>query len=139
MRGGFADRLLAALGDVELEAERQALAEFELDAAAGISGLEPEHVPLHRAALGRAAADDAVDAVLGHEVESAVGAALDRLPAFDRQALPRRHPADLLHRIAAIGPLGRDRVVLALVRERLALEGLEQDIDAFLEHLSVGV
>src|SRR5207244_11481970 len=33
MRRGLADRLLAARGDVELVAEREALAEFELDAA----------------------------------------------------------------------------------------------------------
>src|SRR5213078_4759269 len=108
-------------------------------AAARIGGLKPEHVPLYRAALGRTAADDAVDAVLGHEVEGAVGAALDRLPAFDRQALRRRHQGDLLQRVTAIGHLRRDRVELALVRERLALESLEQDIDAFLEHLAIGV
>jgi hypothetical protein len=57
MRGGLADRLLAAGGDVELVAEREALAQFEVDAAALIGGLEAEHVPLDRAALGRAAAD----------------------------------------------------------------------------------
>src|SRR5712672_2794484 len=68
-----------------------------------------------------------------------VGAALDRLPAFDRQALRRRHQGDLLQRIAAIRHLRRDREVLALVRERLPLEGLEQDLDALLEHLAVGV
>jgi hypothetical protein len=33
MRGGLADRLLAGGRDVELVAEREALAEFELDAA----------------------------------------------------------------------------------------------------------
>ena len=31
---------------------REALAEFELDAATRVGGLEPDHVPLHRAALG---------------------------------------------------------------------------------------
>src|SRR5262249_60775169 len=65
--------------------------------------------------------------------------ALYRLPAFDRQPLRRRHERDLFQRIAAIRHLRRDRVVLALMRERLALEGLEQDLDAFLEHLAVGV
>jgi hypothetical protein len=44
--------VLAALGEVELEAKREALAEFELDAATRVGGLEPDHVPLHRAALG---------------------------------------------------------------------------------------
>src|SRR5207247_8237689 len=109
------------------ETEREALAEFELDAAARIGGLKPEHVPLYRAALGRTAADDAVDAVLGHEIEGAVGAALDRLPAFDRQALRRRHQGDLLQRVAAIRHLRRDRVEFSFMRERLPLERLEQD------------
>ena len=79
------------------------------------------------------------DAVLRHEVEGAVRAALDRLPAFDRQTLRPRHQRDLLQRIAAIRHLRRDRVVLALVRERLALERLEDDLDAFLEDFAVGV
>jgi FtsP/CotA-like multicopper oxidase with cupredoxin domain len=42
------------------------------------------------------AADHAANALLGHEVEGAVGAALDRLPAFDRQPFRRRHQGDLL-------------------------------------------
>src|SRR5262249_59580720 len=91
------------------------------------------------AAGGGAAADDAADAVLGHEVEGPLRAALDRLPAFDRQALRRRHQRDLLERIAAIRHLRRDRIVLALVRKRLALERLEQDINAFLEQFAVGL
>src|SRR6516165_4070723 len=61
------------------------------------------------------------------------------LPAFDRQPLRRRNQGDLLQRITAIRHLGRDRVVFSVVRERLALEGLEQDLDALLEHLAVGV
>jgi hypothetical protein len=96
-------------------------------------------VPLDGAAFGRAAADDAADAVFRHELEGAFGAALDRLPAFDRQPLRRRHQGDLLEGVAAIRPLRRDRVVLALVREGLALEGLKQDLDTLLEHLAVGV
>src|SRR5205814_7577727 len=98
----LADRLLAARRDVELIAEREALAEFELDAAARISGLEADHVPLHRAALGRAAADDPADAVLGHEVKGAVRAALDRLPAFHGQRLGCEPPRYSLKRSAAI-------------------------------------
>jgi hypothetical protein len=39
MRGGLADRLFAARGDVELVAERQPLAQLELDDAAGIGRL----------------------------------------------------------------------------------------------------
>jgi len=85
MRRGLADRLLAGGRDVEVVAEREALAEFEFYAAPGVSGLETERVPLDRAAFGRAAADHAADTILRHKVEGALGAALDRLPAFDRQ------------------------------------------------------
>ena len=80
MRGGLADRLLAARRDVEPVAERQPLAEFELDAAPGVSRLEAEHVPLDCAAFARAAADDAADTVFRHELEGALGAALDADP-----------------------------------------------------------
>src|SRR6516165_10568220 len=55
------------------------------------------------------------------------------------QALWCRHQRDLLERIAAIRHLRRDRIVLALVRERFALERLEQDINAFLEQFAVGL
>jgi hypothetical protein len=34
--------------------------------------------------------------------------------------------------------LRRHRVILAFVRERLALDGLEEDLDTLLEHLTVG-
>ena len=78
------------------KAERQALAEFEVDAAAGIGGLEPDHVSLDSTTFRRAAADDTANAVLGHKVEGALRTALDRLPAFDRQALGRRHQGNLL-------------------------------------------
>ena len=124
---------------MELIAEREALAEFELDAAARIGGLEADHVPLHRAALGRATADDAADAVLGHKVKGAVGAALDRLPAFDGQTLGGGHQRDFLQRVAAIRHFRRDRVELAFMRKRLPLESLEQDLHAFFEHLAVGI
>src|SRR3984893_13527952 len=50
-----------------------------------------------------------------------------------------RHQGDLLEGIAAIPHRRRDRPILALVRERLALECLEQDLEALLEHLAVGV
>src|SRR3984893_7604731 len=119
MRGGLADCLLAVRRDVKLVAERQPLAQFELDAAPGVGRLEAEHVPLDGTTFGRAAADHAADAVLRHEVEGALRAALDRLPAFDRQPLRRRHQGNLFQRIAAIRHLRRDRVLLPPVRKRL--------------------
>src|SRR5215475_2079923 len=63
--------------------------------------------------------DHAADGVFCHEVESSIGVALNRLPAFDRQPLRRRHQGDLLQGVAAIWHLRRDRVVLAPARERL--------------------
>jgi hypothetical protein len=53
--------------------------------------------------------------------------------------LRRRHQSDLLQGVAAIRHLGRNRPVLAPVRERLARERLEENVDALLEHLAVGV
>jgi hypothetical protein len=94
---------------------------------------------LDGSALGRAAANHAADAVASQEIEGALGAALDRLPAFDRQPLGRRNQGDLLQGVAAIGHIWRDRVVVPLVRERLAFEGLEQNLDTLFEHLAVGV
>jgi hypothetical protein len=87
----------------------------------------------------RPAAIHAAGAVLRHEIEGALRAALDRLSAFDREPLRCRHQCDFLQRIAAIRHLGRDRIELALVLERLALECLEQDLDALLEYLAVGI
>ena len=78
MRGGLADRLLAARGDVELVTERQPLAQFEPYPAQRIGGLEAEHVPLDRAAFGRPAADHAADAVFRHEISSAAPLAIDK-------------------------------------------------------------
>src|SRR5437879_65667 len=47
--------------------------------------------------------------------------------------------ASLGSRIRAICHLRRDRVELALVRDRLALERLENDVDTLLEQLAVGI
>ena len=129
---------LAAVGDKEMKAEAEPLAEFELDAALLMRLLPGEHDVVHRAALGRAAADQALDAVLGHEVERPIAAALDRLPAFDRQPQGPRHHGQFFEVVAAIGHPRRDRVVLALVREALVVERLEDDIDLLLEQFAVG-
>src|SRR6516225_7347272 len=96
MRCRLADRLLAGGRYVELVAEREALAEFELDPTLRISRLEAGHVPLDCPSFGRTAADHAADAVFRHEAEGALGPALDWLPAFDRQALRRRDQRNFL-------------------------------------------
>ncbi len=124
-------------GDEEVEAEAQPLAELEVHAFLGMRLLPVEHDVVHRPAFGRAAADHALDAVLGHEVERALGRALHRLPAFDRQAEGPRHDGQVLEVVAAIGHARRDRVVLALMREGGVVERLEDDVDLLLEQLAV--
>ena len=91
---------------------------------------------LHRR---RAAADRALDAVLDHEVEPARDGANDRLPALDRPVTGRGTRVSSSSVVAAIGHLRRQRVVLALVRERLLVERLDDDVDLLLEQFAVGV
>ena len=93
---------------------------------------------VHGAALGHAAADDALDVVLDHEVQRALRAALDRLPALDGQRSRAWHQRQFLEGVAAVGHLWRKGVVLALVREGLLVERLEDDVHLLLEHLAVG-
>src|SRR5215471_15021124 len=90
--------------------------------------LPVEHDLMHRPTLGRAAAHHAVYAMLGHELEGAHRTALDRLPALDRQLERSRDEGELFEGVAAIRHLGRQRVVLALIREALVVEGFEDDI-----------
>src|SRR5258707_5743119 len=91
--------------------------------------LPVEHDLMHRPTLGRATAYHALDTVLGHDLERAHRAALDRLPALDRQLERSRDEGELFEGVAAIRHLGRQRVVLALIREALVVEGFEDDID----------
>src|SRR5215831_8691176 len=101
--------------------------------------LPVEHDPMHRPALGRAATHHALDTVLGHELERAHRTALDRLPALDRQPERSRDEGELFEGAAAIRHLGRQRVVLALIREALVVEGFEDDIDLLLKERPVGL
>jgi len=50
-----------------------------------------------------------------------------------------RHQRDLFQLIAAVRDLGRDRVVLALVRERFLAERFQDDLHLLLEELAVGL
>ena len=136
--GGFADPLLAVFGEIEMEAETQPLAQFEMLAAPRMRLLPSEDDLVHRAALGRAAADQPLDPVLCHEVHGPRGAALNRLPALDREPQRPRHQRQLLERIAAIRHLRRQGVIFAAMRERLLVERLEDDVDLLFEELAVG-
>src|SRR6266699_3178816 len=100
--------------------------------------LPVEHDLMHRPTLGGATAYHALDTVLGHELERAHRAALDRLPALDRQLERSRDEGELFEGVAAIRHLGRQRV-LALIREALVVEGIEDDIDLLLKERPVGL
>src|SRR5262249_56013514 len=81
----FLHALLAAVGHVKVEAEAQSLTELDRLSERGMRCLPVEHDLMHRPTLGRATAYHALDTVLGHELERAHRASLDRLPALDRQ------------------------------------------------------
>jgi len=83
--------------------------------------------------------DDTLDAVSGHEVQAPRAAAHDRLPHLDRPLSRPRNQRDLLQAIAAVRDIRRNRVVLALVRERLLPECFEDDLHLLLEELAVGL
>src|SRR5437667_12788463 len=62
-----------------------------------------------------------------------------RLPALDGQRLRAWHQRDLLELVAPVGHLGREGVVLALMRKGALVERFENDLDLLLEQLPVGV
>ena len=131
----LAHRLLAAVGEMEVDAHADPLAERRLGAGPGECVAVADHRPL--AEKGGAAADDALDAVPDHEVEAPGVRAHDRLPAFDGEARGARHQGEVLELVAAVGQLRRELVVLAAVREALVVESLEDDFDLLLEELPV--
>ena len=73
----------------------------------------------------------------GHEVQAPHAAAHDGLPDLDGLVQGPGHERDLLQGIAAIGHLGGNRVVLALVREGLLAKRLQDDLDLLLEELAI--
>src|SRR6266481_5445430 len=131
------DGPLHAIVDAHPEAEDQVLAELERAAVAARRLLVVADPALGQ--LFRGGGDDALDAVPGHEVETARAAAHDGLPDLHRPAPGTRHQGDLLQLVAAIGDLGGNRVVLPPVRERVLAERLEDDLYLLLEELAVGL
>ena len=104
---------------------------------AGVDFLKALHPALN--VLGRGSQNHSLDAVLGHEVQAALGAADHRLPHLDRQIEGARHQGDVLQLIAAVRHFGRQGVVLAAVGERLLVERLHDDLELLLEQLAVGI
>src|ERR1700732_1885430 len=70
---------------------------------------------------GRAAPDGTLDVVLHHEVEPTCRGADHWLPALHWKMDRPRHQREVLQRIAAIRHFRGQRVVLALVREAVAV------------------
>src|SRR5262245_1511206 len=129
------DRELLRVVDAHAEAEDQVFAELQVAPVASGDSLVVGEPALDELLGG--GGNDALDAVLHHEVEPAGAAAHDRLPDLDRQMARPGHHRDLLHRVAPVRHRRRDRVVLALVRERLLVERLEDDLELLLEKLAV--
>ena len=134
-RRDLAHRALATLREVIEDAEAQALAELVVEPRAVRGVLERvDRLLGHRRG---AAADEAPDAVLHHEVEAARARAHHGLPRLDGMH-GARHECQLLQLVAAVRNVRRQRVVLALVGERLLAERLHDDVDLLLEQLAVG-
>src|SRR5207253_7207613 len=113
---------IAGLVDAHPEAEDQVFPEREL-AAMSTRRLMVVAEPALDQLLG-GGGDDALDAVPGHEVQAPRAAAHDGLPDLDGLVQGPGHERDLLQGIAAIGHLGGNRVVFALVREGLLAKRL---------------
>src|SRR5207245_11335822 len=112
------DALLDAVGEVERKPDAEIAAELGFSPGTGARLAKRVDDLLVSAARRRAAADDALDAVLGHEVEGPRARADHRLPALDRQGLRARHQRALGKLVAPVGELGCARGVRALLRER---------------------
>ena len=135
-RGGRArHRLLDGVAQEEAEAEGHVLSHLQI--AAGFScGLLVGAEELLDDSLA-AEGGHSLDALFGDEIDGA--AAGDGLPDVDRaveRAGDQRYVAEL---VTAVGDIGRDLVVLAVVAEGLLVEGLHDDVDLLLEQLAVGV
>src|SRR5262249_3445179 len=137
IRRELADGRLPAVGEVEENANRQVLAELEV--LAGTCGRVVIGLNGSLGHGGRATADGALDAVPDHEVEPARAGAHHGLPALDGPGDGAWYQRQLLEGVTAVWHLRWQGVVLALVRERGVVEGLEDDLDLLLEQLAVGV
>ena len=130
--------LLLGVGDLDGVAHGQALAQLVVLAVLGMDGLPAVDHVVAGAAGGRAAADDALDAPASHEVDGPVAGRHHRLPPLDLVLGPGNQ-GDLFQVIAAVGHVGRNVVVLAVVGERALVERLPHHLNLLLEELTVGV
>src|SRR5215510_14071511 len=113
LEGSF--RFLVCLIHIAPEPQSQVLPQLELTSMARIRLLIQVHPALD--VLCGSAQNHALDAVLCHEIETALAATDDRLPRLHRQVARTRHQGDLLELIATIRYLRWERIVFALMRE----------------------
>ncbi len=133
----LSDGSLSSLGEMEGDAEAEVLAEFGFDSRSSLGLLESAN-----RAFGeqrRAPADEALEAVLHHEVDAAGGGAHDRLPALDGRAERSGDQGELFQFVAAIGNRRRKRVLLPTVRKGFLGQRLHHDVDLLFEDLAVGL
>src|SRR5882724_2637943 len=132
------DALLLGLGQAEMEAYSQILAQLHVatDAAQRIP-IAFDNV-MHGATFGHATADHALDAVLCHEIQAARRGALDRLPTFDRAMDGLGHQGELLQFIATIVDARWNGVICALMGEGWTVERFINHLNLFLEQVAIG-
>src|SRR5207245_8998431 len=94
-RGRLLDALLDAVGDVERKPDAEVTAQLGLPSGAGARLAERVHDLLVGTPRSGAAADDALDAVLGHEVQRTRARADSRLPALGAPGRRARHQRHL--------------------------------------------
>ena len=121
------------------EPDNQVFSQFRLLAGLG-QGFSPGLDYFHGgAASGCPAANHALNAVFDHEVHGPLAGADQGLVAFHRQVLGSGNKGNFFQVIAPVGHVRRDVVVLAVVGEGAFVEGLEHDLNLFLEELPVGI
>src|SRR5262249_23021955 len=109
----FPDRLLAAIGNIKEDPNREILPELELLAGTRSGVAISLDRPLPPG--GSATANGALNPVSDHEVEPTGIGADDRLPTFDRPVDRAWHESELFEIVTTIGHGWRQRVVFALV------------------------
>src|SRR5919201_1981719 len=79
--GRLAHALLTTVGDIEVEAETETFAQFQLLPYAGVCLLPHQDYPVHGPTFGGTTAYHAFDAMPGHKIHGPLRAALNGLPA----------------------------------------------------------
>jgi hypothetical protein len=130
-----ADRLLAAVSEVDAGAPDHVLAELLLAAVPRAGGVIGAHGVVQD--LLTVERHHRLEAVARHHVDGL--AARDRHPDVDRQMLGAGNDGDLLEPVAAIVDRRRTLEMLALEMKGILVEALEQKLELLLEQRAVGL